>query len=212
MEEYLQNTETINYDSPEVRKKAIELTNDLETAEEKAKALFYFTRDKLKYKIFRELPDFNDFKATAALEKRESFCIPKAILLVSLARAVGIPARLYFADIRNLLLPQSLLEAIGTDVMLYHGYAGLHVNGKWVKVNPAFDIDLCKRHDLIPVDFEGSADALFNRYDKKGRVHIEYLKEHGHFADFTREMYDKIMARFIEYYGPLMAQGYPKKL
>lgn len=212
MKEYLQSSETINYDSPAIQKKAFELTNGLETAEEKAKALFYFMRDALKYKIFRDIPPFDDFKATTVLEKGESFCIPKSILLVSLARGVGIPARLHFADIRNLLLPRSLLEAIGTDVMLYHGYVGLYINGKWVKVNPAFDIELCKRHELIPVDFEGSADALFHRYDLKGRVHIEYLKEHGYFADFTREMYDKIMARFIDYYGSSMAQGYPKEL
>ncbi|MHA2334755.1 MAG: transglutaminase-like domain-containing protein [Candidatus Hodarchaeales archaeon] len=212
MKDYLSSTETINFDRSEINEKAKDLTKDLENAEDKAKALFYYVRDEIKYRVFTSYPDFDDFKATAALEKKVSFCIPKAILLISLARVSGIPARLHFADIRNLLLPPSLHEAIGTDVMLYHGYVGLYINGKWVKLNPAFDKDLCKRHDLIPVDFEGSADALFHRHDRKGRIHIEYLKDRGHFADYNREMYDEMISTFKEYYNPLMKQGYPKEM
>lgn len=203
MQEYIQCTPSINCDSPIIQEIALELTQECENTKEKAKAIFYFVRDAIKYRVGLTLPASEDFSAIKTLEKREGFCIPKAILLTSLARAVQIPARLRFADIRNLLLPSSVLEAIGTNVMLYHGYTELYIQEKWIKVNPAFDKELCERHDFIPVDFDGSADALFRRHDRKGRVHFEYLKDHGYFADFTDELYQRIISAFIDYYGKM---------
>ncbi|MFX0115641.1 MAG: transglutaminase family protein [Candidatus Hodarchaeota archaeon] len=202
MNEFLQCSESINCHSPVIRKKALELTQDTTKESEKAKKLFYFVRDAIRYRIIMSLPAREEFIATNTLEKGESFCIPKAILLTALARSAKIPARLRFADIRNLLLPASVLDAIGTDIMLYHGYTELFLRGVWVKVNPAFDKELCERHDFLPVDFSGSADALFRRHDRKGRVHFEYLKDHGFFADFTDELYQRIISAFAEFYGP----------
>lgn len=201
MNEFLRCSRIIDCHTPFIHKKALELTQGNMTEEEKAKKLFVFVRDTIKYKIVKALPVREDFRATKTLEKRESFCIPKAILLTALARAVSIPARLRFANIRNLLLPSSVLDAIGTDVMLYHGYTELFLNEKWVKVNPAFDKDLCERHDFFPVDFSGSRDALFRQHDRKGREHFEYLKDHGFFADFTDELYQEIISEWIEFYG-----------
>ncbi|MFX0067202.1 MAG: transglutaminase domain-containing protein [Candidatus Hermodarchaeota archaeon] len=212
MKEYLQCTASIDCDSPLVRQKALELIGNEENEEEKAKILFYFVRDAIKYRVFTDWPEREIFKASRTLNEGIGFCIPKALLLAALARVAGIPARLQFADIRNLLLPPSLLDAYGTDVMVYHGYVGLFIKGKWVKVNPAFDIELCERHDIIPVDFWGSADALFHLHDKKGRKHFEYLKDHGHFADFTDELYNTMISTFKEYYRDLAAQGHLQKI
>ncbi|MFQ5979988.1 MAG: transglutaminase family protein [Candidatus Heimdallarchaeota archaeon] len=201
MNEFLQSSRSIDFHTPNIQEKALELTQGAISEEEKAKKLFYYVRDAIKYRVTKGLPARGDFKASKTLEQPESFCIPKAILLAALARSVSIPARLRFANIRNLLLPSSVLEAIGSDVMLYHGYTELFLNGKWVKVNPAFDRDLCERHDFFPVDFSGSSDALFRQHDRKGRVHFEYLKDHGFFADFTDELYQQIISSWIEFYG-----------
>ena len=38
---------------------------------------------------------------SATLARGYGFCVNKAVLLAALARAVGIPARLGFADVRN---------------------------------------------------------------------------------------------------------------
>ncbi|MFX0116822.1 MAG: transglutaminase family protein, partial [Candidatus Hodarchaeota archaeon] len=156
MNEFLRCTTSINCDSSIIQEKVNELIQDSMSEEEKARTLFNFVRDEIKYRIIMGLPTREDFIATNALKSGASFCIPKAILLTALLRAADIPARLRFADIRNLLLPSSVRDAISTDIMLYHGYVELFLDGKWIKVNPAFDKALCERHDFIPVDFFGS--------------------------------------------------------
>jgi len=201
MQKYLTSTTTIDCETPTIVEKAFELTKKHNLIEDKAKAIFYFVRDEIKYRIPYAMPKIDGFIASRILQQKESFCIPKAILLTALARACRIHARIHFADIRNFLLPKSVLDAIGTDVMIYHGYTELFLQNKWIKVNPAFDIDLCKKHDFMPVEFSGSSDALFQLYDRKGRVHFEYLKDHGHYADFNEKLYHRVVSTIEEYYG-----------
>lgn len=86
---------------------------------------------------------------------------------------------------------------MGTDVFHYHGYAALFLEGKWLRVTPAFNIELCKKFNVLPLEFDGTRDALLHPYDGAGRKHMEYLKYHGHFTDFP---YERIMKSFAEFY------------
>jgi transglutaminase-like putative cysteine protease len=108
MHEYLRSTEIIDSDHPAVRQKAEELSGGLKTHTEKAVALFYFVRDRIKYNPFmpRFLPEH--FRASNTLAGGEGFCIQKAVLLTAFSRAAKIPARLGFAVLRNHLLPANL--------------------------------------------------------------------------------------------------------
>ena len=119
------------------------MTEGLMTNEEQACALFYYVRDEIKYKLFSEELTFDHFKASEALKNGSGFCIPKAGLLISFARAAGIPARLHLADIRNHRLPDHIFERLKTDIMVYHGYAELHLNDRWIAATPALDNALC---------------------------------------------------------------------
>ncbi|UCH88221.1 MAG: transglutaminase family protein [Thermoplasmata archaeon] len=197
MEQYLRATDFFDWNMPEVESKANELTEGLDSPEKKAKALFYFIRDKIKYRIVLEDLNENIFKASTTLARGYGFCIPKANLLVALARASSIPSRLHFADIRNHQLPSHILERLGTNLMTYHGYVEFFLNDKWIKVNPAFDIEMCKKFDIIPVEFSGKNDALFHHLDQKGRLHIDYLKDHGTFEDFP---YERVIKAFTSEY------------
>jgi len=180
---YLKPTFVIDSDSEVIKEKATLLTERCNSQEEKAKELFYFVRDKIKYNFYPSFRSIEDYRASKTLQREEGFCIQKALVLTALARAVGIPARLGFADIKNHLLPKKHVEMIGTNVLLYHGYSELWLNNKWVKVTPAFDIEMCNKFDIKPVEFDGVADAIFHERNKKGELHIEYLKYHGTFAD-----------------------------
>lgn len=173
------------------------MTDGLETQKEKAIALFYFVRDNIKYKIFQEDLDINLFRASQTLTRGYGFCIPKAVLLVALARSLGIPSRLHFADIRNHRLPPHIFEKLQTDIMVYHGYAEYFFDNKWFKVNPAFDNDMCLRHNFFPVEFRGEGDALFHHKDRSGRIHIEYIADHGTFDDLP---YEVIRTKFRDEY------------
>ncbi|MHA1242397.1 MAG: transglutaminase-like domain-containing protein, partial [Promethearchaeota archaeon] len=53
---YLQPTEFFDFNKKFVREKAFEITAGLETESDKAKALFYWVRDKIKYNMHTYIP------------------------------------------------------------------------------------------------------------------------------------------------------------
>ena len=140
-------------------------------------------RDEIKYNPYlpRYLPEH--FRASNTLVRREGFCVQKAVLLIALSRAIGIPARLGFAVIKNHLLPEKVAEMFITDVLPDHGYAELYLKGKWVKVTPTFDLEMCKKNRIIPVEFDGKHDAQFHSRTQDGKLHIEYLLGRGSYED-----------------------------
>ncbi|MCP3901745.1 MAG: transglutaminase [Desulfobacteraceae bacterium] len=74
-----------------------------------------------------------------------------------------------------------------TDVFVYHGFAELYLNEKWIKATPAFDLNLCEKAHIKPLEFNGTYDSIFHEFNTKGTKHMEYLKDHGHFADLPLE-------------------------
>jgi len=191
MEKYLKPTLTIDCDSKSIKQKFQNLTRGQQEITGKAKSLFYFVRDEIKYTFYvpSDLPEH--FRASRIMETGEGFCVQKAVLLTALARAAGIPARLHLADIRNHLLPDKPRQMIGTTVVTYHGYSELYVEGKWVKATPAFDLKMCQKNRIIPVEFDGKNDALFHSHNRDGQLHIEYTKDHGCYEDAPLdEIYD----------------------
>jgi transglutaminase-like putative cysteine protease len=192
MEKYLASTYTIDCAEPSIQKKAANLTKGLQTDIDKAKAVFYFVRDHIKYNPYGGIAPLEEYKASATLKRGEGYCVQKAVLLAALARAADIPARLGFVNVRNHLLPKEIIEGLkGDNVMKYHGYALLYLNGKWVKATPSFDIELCREHNFIPVEFNGTEDAIFHRYNQEGKLHMEYVHNHGIYDEVP---WDEILA------------------
>ena len=166
--------------------------------EEKVKSLFYFVRDEIRYNPY--LPKYltEHFRASNTLSRGDGYCVQKAVVLVALARAVGIPARLGFAKIRNNLLPEKLTKWLGGNVLPWHGYAELYIDSKWVKATTAFDLKMCHENRIIPVEFDGEHDATFQPYNLDGKLHIEYLMQRGHYEDVPL---DKIRETLVQIFG-----------
>ncbi len=183
MKGYLESTFFFDWETPSLRHKIEELTAGLSTPHERAKALFYFVRDAIRYNPYTPKDSPEEFRASKTLARGEGYCVQKAVLLVAMARGAGIPARLGFAIIRNHLMPPKLLEVMGTDIFPWHGYAELHLGKRWIKATPAFDIEMCNKYDILPVEFDGIKDAKFHPRDRHGRPHIEYLLDRGPFED-----------------------------
>jgi len=180
MEKYLASTYTMDCAEPSIKKEAADLTKGHQTEIDKAIAIFYFVRDNIKYNPYGGIAPFEEYKASATLKRGEGYCVQKAVLLAALARAAGIPARLGFVNVRNHLLPKEIIEGLrGDNVMKYHGYVLLYLNGKWVKATPSFDINLCREHKFIPVEFDGTQDAIFHRCNQESKLHMEYVHNHG---------------------------------
>ena len=190
MEKFLQPTPYIDCDAEPVKEKSRALVQGIPASRDKAIRIFYAVRDDIKYTIYGKRSQPEHFRASVILSAGEGYCVQKAILLVALARAASIPARLRLAAIRSHLVPKELLKKRGTDLFPFHGYADLHVDGVWVKATPTFDIGSCTEGGLRPVDFDGQHDALLPSTTLDGRAHIEYVEDRGFFEDVP---FDAIM-------------------
>jgi transglutaminase-like putative cysteine protease len=170
----------------------------------RAVALYYAVRDRITYTPYCDFRSPDTYRASAVLAKGAGFCVGKAALLAAVARAEGIAARLCFADVRNHLCTPRLRALVGGDVFYYHGYVELELEQRWVKATPAFDLVLCERFGVLPLEFDGRDDSVFQPYDRAGRRHMEYVRERGAQADVP--MAD-IVAIFEREYPRLIEAG-----
>ncbi len=197
--DYLKPTYFVDADAPAVRAFAERAVAGATGERERAVRLYYAVRDEIRYDPYVFPPDREGFRASAVARAEAAFCIPKATLLAACARAVGIPARLGYADVRNHLTSEKLKQRMnGVDVFVFHGYTELFVEGAWRKVTPTFNRELCERFRVKPLDWDGRGDALFHEFDADGRRHMEYVHDRGTYADLP---YDEMRRLLRETYG-----------
>ena len=182
METYLKPGASIDSDHPAVQALAREHAGE-GTDCERAVRLYYAVRDGFLYDPYALDQSPAGFRASGVIARGGGYCIPKAALLAAVARAAGIPARVGYADVRNHLTSPRLLAMMGTDEFVYHGYTELWIDDRWVKATPAFNLSLCEKAGTRPLEFDGREDSLFHPLDLDGRRHMEYLRDHGAFAD-----------------------------
>jgi transglutaminase-like putative cysteine protease len=159
--------------------------------------LYYAVRDEILYDPYYGGEERKYFRASDCLRAKRGFCIPKAALLAAAARSMGIPARVAYADVRNHLSTKKLLELMGGDLFIWHSFTELYLEGLWVKATPAFNLSLCQRFGVHPLEFDGRHDSLFHEFDREGRRHMEYVRERGSYADVP---YEAIVADFKKTY------------
>lgn len=172
---------------------------------EQAVALFTGVRDAIWYDPFVVTDDPQAYRASTVAASNANWCVPKAVLLTAAARALGIPARLGFADVRNHLQTPRLRERMGgTDEFVYHGYSDLLLDGRWVKATPAFNRELCARFGVSPIEFDGRTDALLHPFAADGSAYMTYGRDRGVHADLPL---DDLLATFDATYGPDMMRS-----
>jgi transglutaminase-like putative cysteine protease len=160
--------------------------------------IYYAVRDDFRYDPYNVDYDPESFTASATLNRGYGFCVTKGGLLAALARAIGVPSRLGYADVKNHLTTDKLKESMkGSDLFVFHGYTDLFLNGKWVKATPAFNISLCEKFGILPLEFDGTEDSIFHPYDASGQRHMEYVNDRGVRDDVP---FDEIMRTFMEAY------------
>jgi len=200
MNKYLIPTEIINCDDPVIVKTALDVTEGCSNDIERAVKLFYYVRDSIPYNPYVNIFSKEIYVSSNVLNAESSFCVPKAVLLASLARSVGIPSRLGFANIRNHLMPEKMKTILNTDVIYGHGFTELFPDNRFIKATPAFDIGMCKNNDYNPVEFDGISDAIFPSENIYGEPHIEYIEYTKYGDDLPFEW---LVALFDKIYGDL---------
>jgi transglutaminase-like putative cysteine protease len=162
---------------------------------ERAVALYYAVRDGFRYDPYRINLMPQGMRASTVIANGYGWCVPKATLLAAVCRAAGIPARVGFADVRNHLSTERMRQVMGTDLFYWHGFAELRLAGRWLKATPAFNVELCDRFGLLPLEFNGLEDSIYHPFDRQGHRHMEYVAQRGSFdevplavivADFAR--------------------------
>lgn len=203
MDSCLQATFFIDCDHPLIQETTRQLTSSLSEPRMKARAIFLFVRDEIRYNPYCFSTSREAHQAHVVLEQGKGYCIQKAVLFAALCRAAGIPARLLLADIRNYQVPARLADMMQTDIFYCHGYNEIHLDGRWLKATPTFDRFMCDRLGLHPVNFDGSRDAVFDSCSRDGQLHIEYLKQRGAFSDLP---FTEILTTFANNYDKKMVQ------
>ncbi|WP_282127468.1 transglutaminase-like domain-containing protein [Roseobacter litoralis] len=202
-ERYVMPSHYVESDSLEVQEFVTSALRDLPvdaSIRDKAIRLFEAVRDDIRYDPYCFALDKEAYRASRIAGAEATFCVPKAILLAACLRAVGIPAALGFADVRNHLNTPKLQELMGTDLFIYHGYVQLWLGDESYKVTPAFNMELCQRFGVKPLVFDGYHDALFHEFDEQNHRHMEYVNDRGLYFDAPME---EFLVAFKETYPKL---------
>ena len=200
---HLRATALIDSDTPAVRAFAAEHARGA-TDRERAVALYLAVRDGFRYDPYRIDLSPQGMRASTVIANGHGWCVPKATLLAAVARAAGIPARLGFADVRNHLSTERMRQTMQTDLFIWHGYAELWLEGAWRKATPAFNLGLCQKFGLLPLDFDGVHDSIYHPFDEAGNRHMEYVNDRGTFDDLPLV---RIVADFHRVYGNWLPAG-----
>ncbi len=189
MKKYLQPTEFLNFDNESVREFAERNSAGAKSEREKAVKLYYAVRDGFQYN-----PNILDLSrkgltASDLLTRNRGYCVEKAVLLAAVARAVDIPSRLSFYIVRNHIATDKLEKLLRKNYLVFHGAAEFFLDGKWLKTTPAFNKKLCEFLKVEPLEFDGTADSIFQEFDKSGNVFMEYLHDYGAFDDLPYGLY-----------------------
>jgi hypothetical protein len=204
MNDALAATPTIDCDHADVVAFAKDHAGASGDPREQAVQLYYAVRDGVRYDPYALVLTIPGLKASRSLELGRAWCVPKAILLAAACRALGIPARLGFADVKNHLSTERMRQTMKTDVFYWHGYTAIELGGQWVKATPAFNIELCEKFRMKPLEFDGFEDSIYHPFDLDGHQHMEYLRFHGEFDDLP---FDRMMNAFATHYSQEMYDG-----
>jgi transglutaminase-like putative cysteine protease len=205
---YLNPTAIIDSDHKSIRDYAAVTAGRSTEPIDVAVKLYLAVRDNIRYDPYAPFYLPEHYRASYVLKRGRSFCVPKASLLCALGRACGIPSRVGFATVRNHLATKQLLDFLGSDLFPYHGFVEFYLNGKWVKATPAFNSELCKRHKVPPLEFNGREDSLFQAYNSENQKFMEYLEFYGVGSDIPVE---EIVKTWEKTYGEDRVKSWIKK-
>jgi hypothetical protein len=174
----------------QVRRLAAELTKDAKTRDDKIRALFNFVADDIRYVNYVSGEWWLPNRPQELLARRQGDCDDKAMLLISLLKAVGIEATEVLVQTRYTGQPRVLGSTKAAIPLFDHGIAYLPPEGK----NPGIWLDATSPQSRLgPVpSMDARARGLFV---SQGEAKIVELPsgsplEYGVDADWTLTLSD----------------------
>ncbi|MGB0836382.1 MAG: transglutaminase-like domain-containing protein [Psychrobium sp.] len=179
---FLAPTEFLDYESPSVVDFVAKYRGEGDVFEQ-ALNLYYAVRDKISYNPHHIDLSVAGLCASRCIESRRGWCVNKAVVYAACCRAIGVPAVLGYADVKNHITTPKLRAKMGSDVFYWHSYAKVYLKGHWVKATPAFNQRLCNKFGIYAAEFNGVDDSIFLPFNKAGDKHMEYLNFRGEYED-----------------------------
>lgn len=183
MDNLTASTYFFDYESESIQDLIAEFKDDSLSNKEKAIGLYSKVRDGWRYNPYDISFKEEALKASNVIQKPHGHCIDKSIIYIAGLRALGIPAKLHLAKVKNHIAVERLTEKFGTNELTPHGMVSVFLNRKWVKATPAFNAELCERSGVEPLIFNGEEDSIFQEYNGEGEAFMEYLEDYGSFDD-----------------------------
>ena len=187
MEEYLKETQIINFSNKEVANLAKNLANKAKSDEEIAKRCFEFVRDEI-----RHSGDYKDevttCKASEVLEYKTGWCYAKAILLAALLRANGIPTAFCYQRLSCNEYEDGVycLHGLNAVYLKKYGWYKIDARGNKEGVDAQFEPPV-EKLAFIPQANEYDIDELYT--DPLPEV-IEALEKNSCYSDMVANFPD----------------------
>jgi transglutaminase-like putative cysteine protease len=186
MEEFLKSSINVDYES-QVIQEYIEEFRNLPSKSEMAVKLYYKIRDGFLYDPFHLDISPQVLIASKIVPKKRAWCVEKALLMVAGSRALGIPSRFGFAIVTNHLGADKLEKYLKRSEIVFHGFASLFLDSKWVNCTPAFDTRVCRLSGVKALEWDGKSDSLFHEFEGQKQF-MEYKKYYGFFSEIPFEL------------------------
>lgn len=194
---YLEPSYYIDYENELIQNLVSTYKSRTISAKEKAIGLYTLVRDEWKYDPYSISLTEKNYRANTIAGKSTGNCVEKSIVLIACLRAVGIPARLHLGKVKNHIAVERLTEKFGSNELTPHGMVNAYLNGKWLKMSPAFNKTLCVKFRVEPLEFDGETDSFLQQYNSEGSLFMEYIEDYGHFEDVPLEfMWNNIKVHY----------------
>jgi transglutaminase-like putative cysteine protease len=192
----------IDSDHPDIISYTMRVVGTETDPKRKAIKIYYAVRDDFRYNPYNIDLHHIELKASTLLNRpsKSGYCIEKACLLAACLRAAGIPSRLCFFNVRNHIGVERFIDTLKTDVLVFHACCDVYLQENWVKATPAFNKELCDKLGVLPLEFDGEHDSIFQQYDSTGHQFMEYLHDYGTFHDVPHDMFVMLLQQFYPHF------------
>lgn len=184
---YLRETYFFDYSNEVIQNIISEFKDKGLTDKEKSIQIYNKVRDEWRYDPYTISLSKEKYKASHIGQNSSGNCVEKSVLLISCLRGLGIPARLHLGKVKNHIAVERLTEKFGSNELTPHGMVNVELNGKWLKMSPAFNTALCKIFNVAALEFDGENNSFLQQYNSSGSLFMEYVDDYGHFEDVPVE-------------------------
>ncbi|MCM4159825.1 transglutaminase domain-containing protein [Antarcticibacterium flavum] len=207
LDPFLKPTEFLDSGHPAVQEFVEKHTSGFIGDVEKLEALYYAVRDGFRYDPYRLDFSREAMRASHLTGREYGYCVEKSGLFAAAARVIGVPARMGFANVRNHIGTARLEEVLQTNVLVFHGFAEVYIGGRWIKMTPVFNKELCERLGVAPLEFNAHKDVIFQEFDRRGGKFMEYLHDYGRFEDIPYEFFMSELQRHYPHLREEIGEG-----